>query len=345
MDFLKLLMMVLNCQKGEVDLGGESTDAGDSSDSGEVSSDSVDLDTSSDSSDSLQVQATTESELEAEIEQAIEEGASQEEVKDMIRQFTLKVNGREFVKKIDLNDEEGLKKELQLAAAGRLAMQESAELKKLYSSEIERLRREPTSVLKELGFGEEELVELFANEINQFLDKKKRPKEEIEAEERQKQFEKLKKEKEELENKIKERERMEAMSKLEHELENDIMSALDGDPDLPSDDPEVIAMVADAMLYAYDHMKWTDVKPADVIPTVKKELEQKFRKSVRSLKSPAAIKAMLGEDIFNQLREERIQQAKKIITAKELKKSSGVEAPKSVESAKPKRKISDILRG
>ena len=338
MNFLRLFWHVLSCEKGEVNLG-ESTEVA-SDDSSSDSSESIEAsDSSSDSS--IQLDASDESELQEAIEEAIENGASQEQVKNMLRSYTLKVNGKEFTKNIDLNDEEGLRKELQLAAAGRLAMQESAELKKLYSSEIGRLKQEPISVLRELGFSEDELVNLFANEINSYIDKKKRPKEEVEAEERQKEFQKLKKEKEELENRIKERERQESMAKVEQELESDIMSALESDPDLPVDE-EVIAMVADNMLWAYEN-GWKDVKASDVIPTVKRELESKFRKMAKSLKSPAALKALLGNDVLDQLREERIQQAKKITTAKELKKPVSSQEIKP-EAPRTKVKLSDILR-
>ena len=82
-------------------------------------------------SEVVEVAAETESELKDEIEDAIEEGASEEEVKNMIREFTLKVNGKEFKRQIDLNDEEAVKKELQLGLAGRQAMQRSKELKSI----------------------------------------------------------------------------------------------------------------------------------------------------------------------------------------------------------------------
>jgi hypothetical protein len=310
----------------------------------EVSNDSAiesseSLESSQDSSD-VSVQSDNAEDFEQEVEQAIEDGASQEEVKQMIREFTLKVNGKEFKKKIDMNDDEALRKELQLAAAGRFAMQESAELKRLYTEELGNLKKQPISSLKALGFSEEELIDLFANEINSYVEKKKRPKEEIEAEQRQKDFERLKAEKEQLEKQIKEEQRGRQMQALEKEIETDIISALESDTDLPAT-AEVVNMVIDNMMWAMKN-GWNDVTAADVIPTVKQELQNKISSIMSSMKTPAALKAMLGAETLNKLRDERIQQAKKVPSVKEIKASSA--KSKEQDAPKPKIKLSDWMR-
>jgi len=76
------------------------------------------------------------------VETAIANGASEKEVKNLIKEFQLKVNGKVINKKIDLSDENALKNELQLSAAARQAMQEAANLKKLYESEVSRLKQD-----------------------------------------------------------------------------------------------------------------------------------------------------------------------------------------------------------
>lgn len=298
------------------------------------------VEASSEESSEGSVQAETAEEFEKEVEQAIEDGATEEQIQDMVREFTLKVNGKEFVKKIDLNDEESLKKELQLAAAGRQSMQDLAEIKKLYSSEIERLRdkSQMTKVLRELGYTEDELIDVFASEINQYLEKSQRPKEEIEAEKRQKEFEQLKREREELEKKLKQKERDEQMQAMEKEIETDILAALDGDPDLPNT-PEVISMVADNMIWALSK-GYDDITAKDVIPTVKRDLQNKFRNIASSLKSPAALKSLLGDDVLGKLREERLEQAKKVSNAKSIKDNAIAKKP---EQEKKKIKLSDFM--
>lgn len=137
--------------------------------SADVSDENSEIEVSEEiSEENVEVKAETEAELEEEIKDAIEDGASEEDVKEMIRKFTLKVNGKEFIKEIDLSDEETLKKELQLAHAGRQSMQELAELKKTYNAELQRLLEDPFAVLKELN-PEFDPVKLSASQIEKYL--------------------------------------------------------------------------------------------------------------------------------------------------------------------------------
>lgn len=276
------------------------------------------------------VQATTEEELEAEVEQAIEEGASEEEVKNMIREFTLKVNGKEYKRQIDLNDEEGLQKELQMALAGRQAMQRSAELEKAYKGDIERLKTDTASVLQELDI---DPVSFAAQVIENHLAQNAKSPEEIEQEQKASEYQKMKEENERLKKEYEDRVRQAEMSKVEKEIETDILGALEGDKELPAN-PEVIAMVADNMLWAMQN-GWEDVTAQDVLPTVKQELQNKFRTIAGSLKSTSALKALLGDDILNNLREERVQQAQKQVnTINNIKQGSAPEKKEETQGKK-----------
>ena len=278
------------------------------------------------------VQAETEEELQAEVEQAIEEGATEEEVKEMIREFTLKVNGKEYKRKIDLSDEDTLQKELQMALAGRQAMQRSAELEKAYRNDIDRLKTDTASVLQELDI---DPVEFAARVIENHLEQNSKSPEQLEQERIAAEIQQMREENERLRKEAEDRTRQAEMAKVEKEIETDILSALEGDPELPAN-PEVIAMVADNMLWAMQN-GWDDVSAADVLPTVKAELQNKFRTIAGSLKSTSALKALLGDDILNNLREERVQQAsKQVNTLNNIKPASKVEEKKE----EPVKKIS-----
>lgn len=302
----------------QVDLSSESND--------------VDLSESSDSSESLGVQATTEAELQDEVEQAIEDGASEEEVQQMIREFTLKVNGKEYRRKIDLSNEDELQKELQMALAGRQAMQRSAELEKAYRNDIDRLKTDTASVLAELDI---DPVEFAARVIENHLAQSAKSPEEIEQERIASEIQKMREENARLKKEAEDRLRQSEMSKIEKEIETDILDALEGDSELPAN-PEVIAMVADNMLWAMQN-GWEDVTAKDVLPTVKAELQQKFRSIAGSLKSNAALKALLGDDILNNLREERVQQAKNQVNTLNNIKSQPIQQK---QEEKPVKKIS-----
>jgi hypothetical protein len=278
------------------------------------------------------VQAETEEELKAEVEQAIEEGASEEEVKEMLREFTLKVNGKEYKRQIDLNDEEGLQKELQMALAGRQAMQHLAESQKAHKGDIERLKSDTAAVLQELDI---DPVTFAAQVIENHLAQNAKSPEQIEQEQRASEIQKMREENERLKKDAEERTRNAEMAKVEKEIETDILGALEGDKELPAN-PEVIAMVADNMLWAMQN-GWEDVTAKDVLPTVKQELQNKFRTIAGSLKSTSALKALLGDDILNNLREERVQQAQKQVkTINNIKQGS---VPESKEE-KPSKKMS-----
>ena len=97
-----------------------------------------------------EVQAETEEELEEEIQAAAEDGATEEEIKDMIRQYTIKVDGKSMVKEIDLSNEDEMIRQLQLAAKGQKSTQELAELKKTYESGLQNILKDPFAALKSL---------------------------------------------------------------------------------------------------------------------------------------------------------------------------------------------------
>lgn len=287
----------------------------------------------------IQVQAETEQELEQELEQAIEEGATKEELTNMVRQFTLKVNNKEYVKEIDLGDDEALQRELQMALAGRQAMQANAEMKKAYNSDFERLKNDPFKVLEELGL---DPIELSAKKIEEYLAEKAKTPEQLEAENRQKEYESIKAENERLKKEFEDTKRSAAMAEAEKEIESDIITALDGDTELEAS-PEVINMVVDNMLWAMNK-GFKDVTAKDVLPTVKKEIQEKYRSFAKSMKSTTALKSLLGEDIINTLREERVEKIKKQVNnINNIKPTSKVE--KEAELEKPKQNLSSLLYG
>lgn len=299
------------------------------------SSESNEIAASQESSDegAVEVQAENEQELESEIKEALEEGATEEEVKNMIRQYTLKVNGKEVVKEIDLSDEDAIKRELQMAYAGRGAMQESAELKKLYSQEIERLRSDPFAVLKELD-PEFDPLKLSASYIEQVLAENEMTPEEKAEIQRTKEFEEIKAERDRLKKEFEEKERSEKTAALQREIQTDIMSALESDSELVADD-ETLALVAENLYWASKN-GFPDMKAKDVLPTVKKQLRSQFKKATERFKSTSILKEYMGDELLNKLREERLDQMKN-----QVKNVNNIKQPsaKKEEDKEEKKKI------
>jgi hypothetical protein len=280
---------------------------------------------------------TTEGELQEAVEEAIEGGATKEEVAQLIEDFELKVNGKTIKKTVDWNDKEALKRELQLAAAGRQAMQESTELKKLYANEIDRLKANPWDVLKELGLDPDELAE---GRIQNRIEEMKKSPEQIERETLQRELE-------EARNKLKAeqeaRETAESQRLLEQaatKLDEDISNALETHPELPNSE-YAVKKIADVMLWAMDQ-GWDDVTVDDVIPTVKEEIKTDINRFMDDLPEEF-LEAYIGRNNTERLRNKRLKQMKQTENVSNIKKTATIEEPK--EKPRKKIKIDDWMRG
>lgn len=272
----------------------------------------------------------TEEELKDVVDKAIDEGATEEEVKDMIREFQLKVNGKTLTKKIDLSDEDSIRKELQLAAAGRQAMQEASELKKLYANEIERLKTDPYGVLAELGLDPDELAE---TRIQQKIEEMKKSPDQIEKEKLQKELEEARRKAKDLEEKSKQSEIQRLQEQAASQLDEEITQALDSHTDLPKSE-FTVKKIADVMLWAIDN-GWDDVTVEDIIPTVKQEIRREVS-SMMDQFPDEALEQYIGKKNIERLRQRRLKDMKKSENVSNIK---SVSKPANVKNEEPRKKV------
>lgn len=269
----------------------------------------------------MDLSAEDQSELQDAVEDAIDEGASEEEIKSMIKSFALKVNGKEVIKEIDLNDEEAIKRELQLAHAGRGAMQRSKELEKTYSDALSELKDNPFKVLQELGLDVDDLNKSY---LEKQIEQMKKSPEELAQEKYESELaearEAEKKYKEEL-DKIK---YDKVLAEEEQKLGKEIDDALDAYTDLP-DNPKVRQKIAETMMWAMEQGH-NDVSPKDVLPTVARELEREQQDFFNSMPVDYFEK-FIGKQNMEKMREKRLAKAK--------------EAPKSAKVTETAKKIED----
>lgn len=270
----------------------------------------------------------TVEELEDAIEEAQEEGASAEEIASMIREFELKVNGKTINKKIDLSDEEAVKRELQKAYAGQQAMQKSAELEKIYAQEIERLKSDPFSVLEELGLDADELAEL---RIQQRIEEMKKSPEELAREQMQRELEEARQKLREQEEKAKEAEFAKLQEEAARALDDEISTALDAHTTLAAS-PYIVKKVADTMMWAMDN-GFEDVTASDVLDTVEAEVKKEIS-SMMSQLPEEVMEAYLGQKNIDRLRQKRIKAVKETKNVSNLKKESAKPVEKKNEPAK-----------
>lgn len=285
--------------------------------------------------------------LDAVIEQAKESGASKKQIENLKKVYDLKVNGKVVRKEIDLSDEQQIIKELQMAMAGRDAMTQAAELKKLFAEEINRMRSSPWEVLEELGLNPDELAEM---RIQQRIDEMSKTPEQKEQDAKEQERLMLQQELQEARQKLKEREEREAQlnrEKYENEvaqdLESSIIRALDAHKDI-SASPKIVARIADTMLWSMEN-GFDDVTAEDVIPTVRKELRNEINELLANLPEDF-LEEFIGQKNIDRLRKKRLDAVKKAKTVNNVSSvAPKVNEPVKDESGERKtRKLEDFMR-
>jgi hypothetical protein len=252
------------------------------------------------SSEQASSEASPNEALQGAVEDAIASGASEKEIKNLIKEFQLKVNGKIVNKTIDLSDENALRNELQLSAAARQAMQEAANLKKLYESEVSRLKQDPFSVLAELGLDPDQLAEM---RIQQRIEEMKKSPEQVEREKIQAELQAAREEA----RRLKEERDSEQFEKLKDQaavqIETEIEQALDSHKSLPKS-RHIVKRIADSMLWAINN-GFEDVTAEDVMPLVEKEWRDEMSRLMDD-SSEDILEQLIGQRNIDRLRAKRL---------------------------------------
>jgi len=196
-----------------------------------------------------EIQAESASELKEEIEEAIEDGASEEDVASMVKSFELKVNGKKFIKELDLGDEDAVKEQMQMAAAGRGAMQEAAELKKAYEQELVNLKRNPFEYLESLGL---DPMELSVDRINKQIEIDKKSPEEVATDKMKIELQAAREKAEKLEKQMQDQDDQKLYEQESQKLQDEIKGALDAHTSLHAS-PRITRRVAETMEWAMNN--------------------------------------------------------------------------------------------
>lgn len=281
--------------------------------------------------------------LKDEVQEAIENGASKKEVQNMIKEFHLKVNGKDYIKKLDLSDEEAVKRELQKALAGQFSMEREALSVKQNKALLEKFVKDPFSVMQELGEDPEEIALNFLKQRAAEMEKSPEVKEREELQkrlmEREQELERIKQEKEQAEI---ERYRQEAAISLN----NEIIDALSTHKDLPNT-PKVVSLIASTLHQAINKYGEVDATVEDVIPTVRYKLEKEMEDFMNKISEhPDLFEKYVGKKHLENYRNKTISKLKSQPTPVSSKvKSTGSSSAKKEQSNSAKRKtIDDFLR-
>lgn len=276
-----------------------------------------------------------------EIAEAVESGEiSASTAQKMIKKFKLKVDGETSDMEIDLSDEDAVRNELQLAAVSRKRMAETANVKKAYQREMERLKNDPWSVLAEMGLDPEELSTGF---ISKKIEEMKKSPEQLASE-------KLQKDLDAAYAKIKaseEKEQQAEMAKLNEQatksLNDEIDRAISGHKKLPNS-PLVRKKIADSMLWAInqDPEKYGNITAEDVIPMVEKELRAELGGLFEGLEDDA-FEEWVGRERLNKARKKKV--AARVPGLSDVKTTAAAMKPSASEEAPAKKvKAKDLFR-
>lgn len=261
------------------------------------------------------------------VENAIEEGASPQEVKSLIKNLKLVVNGKTIERKIDLMDEKALIRDYQLAESNKQGMSKARELEKLFEQELSRLKSDPWSVLQELGHDPYALAE---GKLNEWVDEQKKSPEQVEFEKMQRELSQARDELKKREVREKEMREKQTLDQATREINSQIDDALSATKTLPNT-PKTRSRIADALIWAMEN-GFSEAQVSDVIPLVERDIKEEMQSFISEIPEDF-MESYLGQKNMEKLRKKRLAQVKKVGTA------STVEMSKPVAQA-PKKKIS-----
>jgi hypothetical protein len=275
------------------------------------------------------VQAETMDELKEEIQEAVEDGATEQEVKNMIREYEIKVNGKKKKVKVDLNNEQDLIRRLQLAEAGQGAMQEKAELEKFIAKEVMRWKDNPKDFFAETGLDAQEWAERMITEKVEELQKSP---EELERERLLRELEDTRKKLQVEQQEKQEARMMQLQQQATAQLENELLDAFEKYPNLPKT-KKTVGRITDALDWAVSN-GYPDATVMDVMPAV----EEEIRSEISDLMSELPVEMMeawIGKQNMDRMRKQRLAKVQKApkttdvkpITKEEPKKNSKDESP------------------
>jgi hypothetical protein len=220
-----------------------------------------------------------------------------------MKTFKLKVDGQEFDESIDMNDEDGLREQLQMAKVSRKRMQEFSDLQKQVGSFVDALRKNPRKALSDPNIGVD-VKELAARIIEEEIAEARKSPEQIERERLQQEIQAMKEERDREKNESQARE-MERLKEQEFErIDMQIDQALQK-TDLPKQ-PYVVKKIAEYMLLGFQAGK--DVTAEDVLPIVREEILSDIR-HLAEVMPEDALQEIFG-DVIKKVRRSNITKAK-----------------------------------
>ena len=234
--------------------------------------------------------------------------ASKNEVKkaeaNLRRKLMLKVDGEEIEEEIDLADEEGLKRHLQMSKVAQKRMQQYSTLEKQAKEFIDLLKKDPRRILSDPSIGID--LKQFATQIieEEIAQSKKSP-EQVEKEKMEAELRSLKEEREREREELKSKELERLQNQEAEKYDTQISKALEVE-NLPKS-PYVVKKIADYLLVGLE--AGLNLEPSDVIALVKEEIHNDIKEMFGAMPDEL-IEQMVGSDKINSIRKKKVAVAK-----------------------------------
>lgn len=227
------------------------------------------------------------------------------EKKKNLKKLKLKVDGKEYDEEVNLDDDDYLTRQFQMAKMGSKRAQEYAQLEKEVKTFIDQLRSDPRAVLSDPSIGID-IKQLAAQIIEAEIENSKKSPEQIEKEKLQGELEAIKKERETERDAAKKKE-FEILQKQEFErYDNEMTKALENHPDLPKS-PYVVKKMADYLLMGLQ--KGMNIKPEDVVDLVRQEIKEDLKQMFAVLPEDV-IEQLVGKEKISGIRKKKLAAAK-----------------------------------
>lgn len=225
----------------------------------------------------------------------------------LLKEYNLKINGKEKSFKLDLSNDEEVKKYLQKAMASDEVFRKSNQIEKAAQSFIAELRENPLKVLSDpnLNIPREKRKQIAEMIMNEELQEMEKSPEQKEREKLQKMYESEKKARETEKNEWTQKELARQTAEHEKYLTNEISTALDigGLPKTP----RTVSMMAELMKMGLQEK--LDLTPKDLAPIVRNMNESDFKEIVQSMNDDQ-LEGFLGKEILGRIRKRNVAKAK-----------------------------------
>lgn len=239
---------------------------------------------------------------------AAKAAAKKEEIKAANKKkLKLKIDGKEEDYELDLDNEDELRKHLQLSRAAQKRMSEMAEMKKDVTDLITRLNKNPLEFLADadngLGLNVEDLVKDYVQK--RLADAEKSP-EQLKAEANERKLQQIMAERE-AEKAEMEKQRYETA--LQNDIikyDNMITKTLENS-EFKKPTPYVVKKISDYLILAVEN--GIDATTDDILPLVREEIQSEIRELIASAPEDV-IDSMFGKEIFNRMRKKNVANAK-----------------------------------